>query len=122
MLLCMGDVDGYIERLNRLELLTEPEVRASVLGPSSAGQFADGGMRGCARGCVTRRLGAAMGRSDRTVLLPPSTSPCWMFVSGIDQIVWVCSRVKELLANESNIARLSSPVTVVGDIHGCPPA
>ena len=56
------------------------------------------------------------GRADRIVVPHARASAFW---AGLDQSVWVCARVKELLANESNIARLSSPVTVVGDIHGC---
>lgn len=53
-----GDVDQFIARLEKLELLTEPEIR------------------------------------------------------------WVCASLKILLARESNITQLSSPITVVGDIHG----
>lgn len=31
----------------------------------------------------------------------------------------LCERIKELLLNESNVLTLKSPVTVVGDVHGC---
>ncbi|KAG5457191.1 MAG: hypothetical protein BJ554DRAFT_2856 [Olpidium bornovanus] len=30
----------------------------------------------------------------------------------------ICERTKELLMRESNVVHISSPVTVVGDIHG----
>lgn len=30
----------------------------------------------------------------------------------------ICEKTKELLMNESNVVHISSPVTVVGDIHG----
>lgn len=30
----------------------------------------------------------------------------------------LCSKVKELLVKESNVVYISSPVTVVGDVHG----
>ena len=30
----------------------------------------------------------------------------------------ICSKVKEILVNESNVHSISSPVTVVGDVHG----
>lgn len=31
----------------------------------------------------------------------------------------VCERMKELLLNESNVLSIKSPITVVGDVHGC---
>ena len=31
----------------------------------------------------------------------------------------LCERMKELLLNESNVLAVKSPVTVVGDVHGC---
>ena len=30
----------------------------------------------------------------------------------------ICEKVKELLIKESNVHQISSPVTVVGDVHG----
>jgi len=30
----------------------------------------------------------------------------------------ICEKTKELLMRESNVVHISSPVTVVGDIHG----
>ena len=30
----------------------------------------------------------------------------------------VCAKVKEILAQESNVVPVASPVTVVGDVHG----
>lgn len=34
------------------------------------------------------------------------------------QVRTICVKVKEILINESNVQRLSSPITVCGDIHG----
>lgn len=31
----------------------------------------------------------------------------------------ICEKTKELLMRESNVVHIASPVTVVGDIHGC---
>jgi hypothetical protein len=31
---------------------------------------------------------------------------------------YICEKVKELLLDESNVQDISSPITVVGDIHG----
>lgn len=33
----------------------------------------------------------------------------------------LCDKLKEILIYESNIQAISSPVTVVGDLHGCAP-
>jgi serine/threonine-protein phosphatase PPG1 len=33
-------------------------------------------------------------------------------------VKWICEKVKELLVNEPNVLCLSSPLTVVGDVHG----
>jgi len=30
----------------------------------------------------------------------------------------ICAKVKEILANESNVVPVDSPVTIVGDVHG----
>jgi serine/threonine-protein phosphatase PPG1 len=30
----------------------------------------------------------------------------------------ICSKVKEIFENESNVVQVQSPVTVVGDVHG----
>ncbi len=30
----------------------------------------------------------------------------------------ICSKVKEIFSNEDNVKNVSSPVTVVGDVHG----
>eukprot|EP01063_Lacrimia_lanifica_P033166 TRINITY_DN5830_c0_g2_i1.p1 TRINITY_DN5830_c0_g2~~TRINITY_DN5830_c0_g2_i1.p1 ORF type:complete len:322 (+),score=96.70 TRINITY_DN5830_c0_g2_i1:407-1372(+) len=35
-----------------------------------------------------------------------------------EQLLWVNCRVKDILAEESNVAVVHSPVTIVGDIHG----
>ncbi|KAJ1877048.1 putative serine/threonine protein phosphatase, partial [Kickxella alabastrina] len=34
------------------------------------------------------------------------------------QVQLLCSQVRPILANESNVVPLSAPVTVVGDVHG----
>eukprot|EP00736_Rhodelphis_marinus_P002369 Rmarinus@m.13824 len=34
------------------------------------------------------------------------------------EVNWICEKVKEVLIEESNVQRVSSPVTIVGDIHG----
>jgi len=34
-------------------------------------------------------------------------------------VKWICEKVKELLVTESNVLALSTPLTVVGDVHGC---
>jgi hypothetical protein len=31
---------------------------------------------------------------------------------------YICEKVRELLLDESNIQEISSPITIVGDIHG----
>ncbi|ELR17485.1 serine/threonineprotein phosphatase PP2A, putative [Acanthamoeba castellanii str. Neff] len=33
-------------------------------------------------------------------------------------VKWICEKVRELLVNEPNVLCLSSPLTVVGDVHG----
>jgi serine/threonine-protein phosphatase PPG1 len=33
----------------------------------------------------------------------------------------ICEKTKEILMRESNVQHISSPVTVVGDIHGLAP-
>ena len=35
-----------------------------------------------------------------------------------EEILWVCSSVRDIVAEESNVKQVASPVTVVGDIHG----
>lgn len=35
-----------------------------------------------------------------------------------DEVRQLCSRVKEIMADESNVIRVSAPVTVCGDVHG----
>lgn len=34
------------------------------------------------------------------------------------EIKLICSKVKEILAKEKNVKNLTSPITVVGDVHG----
>eukprot|EP01061_Rhynchopus_euleeides_P024189 TRINITY_DN39057_c0_g1_i1.p1 TRINITY_DN39057_c0_g1~~TRINITY_DN39057_c0_g1_i1.p1 ORF type:complete len:319 (+),score=72.49 TRINITY_DN39057_c0_g1_i1:170-1126(+) len=35
-----------------------------------------------------------------------------------EEILWVCASVRDIVADESNVKCVDSPVTVVGDIHG----
>ncbi|KAJ9443743.1 putative serine/threonine-protein phosphatase C22H10.04 [Diplonema papillatum] len=39
-------------------------------------------------------------------------------VLSAEELTWVCTRVKDIVAEESNVAVVQAPVTIVGDIHG----
>lgn len=34
------------------------------------------------------------------------------------EVKYVCEKVRELLLEEANVQHVSSPVTIVGDVHG----
>eukprot|EP01060_Flectonema_neradi_P023013 TRINITY_DN31240_c0_g1_i1.p1 TRINITY_DN31240_c0_g1~~TRINITY_DN31240_c0_g1_i1.p1 ORF type:complete len:322 (+),score=40.41 TRINITY_DN31240_c0_g1_i1:97-1062(+) len=35
-----------------------------------------------------------------------------------EELIWLCSTVKDILVEESNVKKVESPVTIVGDVHG----
>jgi serine/threonine-protein phosphatase PPG1 len=43
---------------------------------------------------------------------------CAMELLDEDEVEQLCARLKEILMDAPNVSRISSPVTVVGDIHG----